>query len=142
MIKQFQSVIVERPQSTRRQSTIHEKAADPELGDWIDSKPVLVKIKGIIGSLHLLCVVVNLPGGDYRGAKYVALTHLKGGKVSFKSHLPDWKGIKKGVEVVIPGKEITLKGTINWAGVHIPVVIGKKTCQIPYQQIKFKKEQK
>lgn len=142
MLKQGDSVIIERPQSKVRPSTVEERAADSSLGSFLTEKPVLVKTKGVIGSLHALNVVVNLPGGDYRGCKYSDLTHLKGGKVSFKSRLASWKGIKKGVETIIPGKEITLKGVINWNRVYIPVVINGEACRIPYEQLKFKKETK
>jgi len=138
MIKQGDAVTISRLETTRRQRT----KLDPPDQEWIDSKPKTVKSKGVIASLHALNVVVNLPGGDYRGSKYVDLTHLKGGKVSFKSRLPSWKGIKADKEVLLPGKEITVKGVINWNRVFIPVVIKGKTCQIPYEQLKFKKETK
>jgi len=147
MMKQGDKVVVVRMETTQRLTTMDEKANDPDLGDFIIEKPKEVRRKGVLGSLHNLAVRVNLPDGDYRGCLYHDLTFLKSGKVSFESHKPDWKGVKKdkdGVyrEKIIPGKVIRLVGKVILSGVYIPVTIEGKPCQIPFEQLKFEKESK
>lgn len=137
MFKSGDSVVVCRPECTVR----HRDVKKDGVGDsWITSKPKAVEHKGVVGSLQALNVVVNLPGGDYKGCKYVDLTFLKSGKVSFSSKKADWKGIKKGKEVLIPGKPIRLVGTVRWTGVHVPITFDNGSHSIPYEQLKFKKE--
>jgi len=140
-------VIVVRPESTLRPTTIHEQAKDPGIGSFTATKPKEVGRKGVIGSLHALYIPVRLPSGKTRHVLYVDLTFGKGLKCSFKGKKPDWKGVKpdkEGIyrEVVIPGKPIVLRGEAILHGLHIPVIIDGEPCQIPYEQIKFEKETK
>lgn len=139
MIKQGDKVVVVRPESTRRQATVEELAKGSN--QWIDSKPEAVEHKATIGYLGKLFIPVRLPDRKIKKILYPNLTFTKAG-VSFISHRPDWKGIKKGKEVLIPGKPITVRGKAVLNGLYIPVVIDGKTSQLPYEQIKFKKESK
>lgn len=140
MIKQGDKILVRRLESTVRQRTKDDPQGS-KLSMWIRSTPKAVEYKATIGYLGRLSIPVRVAGGKTKKMPYDKLTITKTG-VSFISHRPDWKGIKKGKEVLIPGKPITVKGKAVLNGLHIPVVINgeSKIYQCPYEQIKSKKD--
>lgn len=142
MMKQFDKVIVARPESKSRPTTKEERAAG-KLGSFTTTIPKLVEHKATIGHLGKLYIPVLLPDKKVVRIPYDSLTFTKTG-VSYKSKRADWKGIdpKTHKEVLRVGKPITIKGVARLTGLYIPVVIEGKACQIPYEQIKFKKETK
>jgi len=140
MFKAGDKVLVVRLESKVRPTTIHEQANAPDLGSFITEKPKETRTKGVIGTLHAFYLGVKLASGKIRYALYADLTFLKGGKASFKTRLPSWKGIdpKTHKETIKPGKLVTIKGKVILQGVHIPVLIDGEPCQIPYENLVFK----
>jgi len=122
--------------TVQRQSTIKEQAKGAE--QWIYEPGEKVTLKGVIAPLITLYIPVRLPDGEIRHCRYANLTFGKDNKVSFKSQLPNWKGIKDGKEVIIPGKFITIRGIMVLTDLHIPVVVENEIRQIPYRDLTFK----
>lgn len=135
MFKANDKVVVVRLETSVRQRTKHDP---PGLGDWITEKPKVVERKAVIGQLGRLYIPVRLPDKRIKKVLYPELTFTKAG-VSFKSRLPNWKGIKNGKEVLIPGKPVTVRGKAVLSGLYIPVVLNGKTVEIPYENLEFKR---
>lgn len=135
--------------STQRLPRKNEKLPANYDGGFIIEPGKPFKQFGRIGLLTAFYIPIRLANNEVRHTLYANLTFLKGNKCSFKSKLPDWKGVVKDekgiyVETIKPGKLKTLTGETVLRGLPIPVKVDKEAhvTQIPYEKLTFEKETK
>lgn len=139
MFKQGDSVVISRLESTRRQRDVKKDGVGNQ---WIDSKPVLVKTKAVIGSLHRFFIPVVLPDGSTLRKPYSDLAFLKNGKVSWKTKKADHVKTVDHKETIVKGKEYIARGVISpsFRTQHIPVILNGEGVDIPLNQLVFKEK--